>query len=160
MIKSDGSLYVPSDWTGINPYNGRFLKGHQPHNKGKRREEWMSKEGMKASSKGWENIEKHRCKGHPNARKARAKNCVAVRNNGDYRIFEFITKAAEWLGGCPENVRRCCNLNKSRKVCKHDWRPGFNKGADRVNTDHQYKGVRFYYADDPIWQEKIGKDIV
>ena len=160
MIKSDGSLYIPSDWTGINPHNGRFLKGHEPHNKGKHWNEYVSKASQRKMRKGWKNIDKYRCKGHPNANKARAKNCVAVRNNGDYRIFEFITQAAEWVGGCAPNVRRCCRENASRKVCAHDWRPGFNKGADRVNTDHQYKGVRFYYADDPIWQEKIGHDIV
>lgn len=160
MIRSDGSLYIPTDWTGVNPFNGQFLKGHEPHNKGKRWKDYMSEEKQKSAARGWENIEKHRCKGHPNANKARAVNVVAVHNNGDYHIFEFITRAADHVNGNPMNVRRCCRDNQSRKVCKHDWRPGFNKGADRVNTDHQYKGVRFYFADDPIWMDKIGKDIV
>ena len=151
MIKADGSLYIPTDWTRVNPRNGQFMKGHEPHNKGKRREEWMSKEGMKASSKGWENLDKYRCKGHPNANKARAVNVVAVRNNGEYKIFEFIADAARWINGNGVNVRRCCRLNQERHV---------NRKTGKINTDHQYKGVRFYFASDPIWNEKIGHNII
>ena len=32
---SYGELTLPPVWTGINKQNGRFLKGHEPHNKGK-----------------------------------------------------------------------------------------------------------------------------
>lgn len=161
MIRSDGSLYIPSDWTGINPHNGRFMKGHEPHNKGKKWEEYLPKKSQRRMKKGWKNLDKYRnCNGRSDVAGRCKKEVVAVRNNGKYHIFDFVGAAAEWLGGSRENVGRCCRLNASRKECKHDWRPGFNKGADLVNTDHQYKGVRFYFADDPIWMEKIGKDIV
>ena len=158
-IKSDGSLYIPTDWTRVNPKNGQFMKGHEPKNKGRKWDEWASKKSQRSMRKGWKNLDKYRCKEHPNAGRKR-KEVVAVRNNGTHHIFSFIGAAAEWIGGSRENVRRCCRENQSRREKKHDWAPGFSKGTSRVNTDHQYKGVRFYFADDPIWMEKIGHDIV
>ena len=160
-IKSDGSLYIPTDWTRVNPKNGQFMKGHEPKNKGRKWEEWMSKKGQRRSAKGWKNLDKYRnCNGRADTAGRCRKEVVAVRNNGTYQIFSFVGAAAEWIGGNRENVGRCCRENQSRREKKHDWAPGFNKGTSRVNTDHQYKGVRFYFAADPIWQEKIGHDIV
>lgn len=158
-IRSDGSLYIPTDWTRVNPKNGQFMKGHEPKNKGRKWDEWASKKSQRSMRKGWKNLDKYRCKGHPNAGR-KQKEVVAVRNNGEYRIFDYVGAAAEWIGGNRENVGRCCRENQSRREKKHDWAPGFSKGTSRVNTDHQYKGVRFYFAADPIWQEKIGHDIV
>lgn len=161
MIRSDGSLYIPTDWTKHDPRTGRFMKGHEPKNKGKKWDEWMPKASQRKSRKGWKNLDKYRNKnGRPDTAGRCRKAVVAVRNNGTYQMFSFTGPAAEWIGGCRENIGRCCRQNASRKECKHDWRPGFSKGASRVNTDHQYKGVRWYFADDPIWMEKIGKDIV
>lgn len=34
-------LYVEPVWKGYNAVTGRFLKGHVPHNKGKKWDEWM-----------------------------------------------------------------------------------------------------------------------
>ena len=34
-------LYIPPIRPKYNPTNGQFLKGHVPHNKGKKWEEWM-----------------------------------------------------------------------------------------------------------------------
>ena len=39
-------LYVAKERAGRNAVNGRFLKGHTPHNKGKKWSEWM--DGRKA----------------------------------------------------------------------------------------------------------------
>ena len=160
-IRSDGSLYIPTDWTRVNPRNGQFMKGHEPKNKGRKWEEWMPKKSQRRAAKGWKNLDKYRnINGRPDTAGRSRKEVVAVRNNGTYRIFDYVGAAAEWIGGSRENVGRCCRLNQSRREKKHDWAPGFSKGTSRVNTDHQYKGVRFYFADDPIWQEKIGKDIL
>jgi hypothetical protein len=133
------------------------MKGHEPKNKGRKWCEYMSEEGQKRAAKGWKNLDKYRNRnGRPDTAGRFKKEVVAVRNNGTYHIFAYIGLAAEWLGGNRENIGRCCRLNRSRKALKKPW------GADagKVNTDHQYKGVRFYYADDPIWMEKIGKDII
>lgn len=152
MIKSDGSLYIPTDWTHTNPHNGRFMKGHEPHSKGKKWDEWMSKKGQRNSRKGWENLDKYRyCKVHSDLSGKCKKEVVAVRNNGKYHIFGFIGAAAEWLGGRRENISRCCRNNQKRHV---------NQRTGEINTDHQYKGIRWYFASDPIWQEKIGHDII
>lgn len=152
MIKSDGTLYIPPDWTGRNPHNGRFLKGHKPLNKGRKWSEYMSEESQRNSRKGWENLNKYRNRnGRPDTAGRSRRAVVAVRNNGKYHLFNFIGAAAKWLGGSRENICRCCRENRARHA---------NQKTGAVNTDHQYKGVRFYYADDPIWQEKIGHDII
>ena len=152
MIKSDGSLYIPTDWTRINPRNGQFMKGHEPHNKGKKWEEYVPKKSQRRMRKGWKNLDKYRnCNGRADLAGRCKKEVVAVRNNGRYHIFDFIGAAAEWLGGSRENVGRCCRCNQERHV---------NQKTGKINTDHQYKGVRFYFASDPIWQEKIGHDII
>ena len=150
MIKSDGSLYIPTDWTRIDPL-GRFMKGHVPHNKGRKIDEWMSKKGQRNSRKAWKNLVKYRPKVRPDNSGRFRKKVVAVRNNGKYHIFDFIGAAAEWLGGGRENIGRCCRFNQERHV---------NQKTGKVNTDHQYKGIRWYFASDPIWQEKIGHDII
>jgi hypothetical protein len=80
---------------------------------------------------------------------------VAVMDDGSWLLFPYIGPAAEWVGGSRENVGRCCRCNQARKVCKHDWRPGQSKGASRVNTDHRYKGIRFYFESDNEWTRKI-----
>lgn len=152
MIKSDGSLYVPTDWTHINPRNGRFMKGHEPHNKGKKWEEYLPKKSQRRMKKGWKNLDKYRnCNGRPDTAGRSRKMVVAVRNNGKYHIFDFVGAAAEWLGGRRENIGRCCRNNQERHV---------NQKTGKVNTDHQYKGIRWYFASDPVWQEKIGHDII
>ena len=151
MIKSDGSLYIPSDWTGINPHNGRFLKGHEPHNKGKKWEEYVPKKSQRRMRKGWKNLDKHRQTERPDTAGRCRKEVVAVRNNGRYHIFDFLGAAAEWLGGSRENIGRCCRCNQERHI---------NQKTGKVNTDHQYKGIRWYFASDPIWMEKIGHDII
>lgn len=152
MIKADGSLYIPSDWTGRNPFTGRFLKGSEPHNKGKKWEEYVPKASQRKMRKGWKNLDKYRnCNGRPDTAGRCRKQCVAVRNNGRYHIFDYVGAAAEWLGGSRENVGRCCRYNQERHI---------NRKTGKINTDHQYKGVRFYFAEDPIWQEKIGHEII
>lgn len=150
MIRSDGSLYIPQDVTHINARTGRFLKGHEPKNKGKRWDEWMSKKAQRNSAKGWKNLDKHRPTTRPdNAGRCR-KEVVAVHNNGKFHIFPHIGIAGEWIGGSRENVGRCCRSNAERHI---------NRKTGKINTNHQYKGVRFYFASDPIWVEKIGKEI-
>lgn len=151
MIRSDGSLYIPTDWTRKDP-RGRFMKGHVPHNKGKKMNEWMSEESQRNVRKGWENLDKYRnCHGRADNAGRSRKMVVAVHNNGRHHIFRFAGAAAGWLGGSRENICRCCRNNQAR----HE-----NKKTGKINTDHQYKGIRWYFATDPIWQEKIGHDIV
>lgn len=96
-----------------NKVTGRFLKGHVPHNKGKKWSEYMGKRAQKKSAKGWANLDRHRNK-----------------------------------NGSRENVGRCCRYNTARHV---------DKRSGNINTDHRYKGVRWYFEGDPIWVSKISK---
>lgn len=151
-----GELTLPPVWTGINKKTGRFLKGHVPANKGKKWADYMGKRAMKRAAKGWKNLDLHRNK---NGRPATAGRCrkqvIAVTDDGSWLLFPYLGAAAEWIGGNRENVGRCCRCNQAKKVCKHDWRPGQSKGASRVNTDHKYMGIRFYFESDNVWTTKI-----
>ena len=153
---SYGELTLPPVWDGINKQTGRFLKGHVPANKGKKWSEYMGKRAQKRCAKGWKNLDLHRNK---NGRADTAGRCrkqvVAVMDDGSWMLFPYIGPAAEWVGGSRENVGRCCRCNQAKKVCKHDWRPGQAKGASRVNTDHKYMGIRFYFESDNVWTTKI-----
>jgi len=76
-------------------------------------------------------------------------------DDGSWVVFPYISPAAEWVGGSRENVGRCCRMNEKRLVNKIDWRPGQKKGASRINTDHRYKNIRFYFERDSTWTKKI-----
>ena len=143
---SYGELTLPPVWTGINKQNGRFLKGHEPHNKGKKWSEWMSKRGQRKVRKGWQNVLDHRPKTRPDTAGRCRKPVVAIRDDGSWCVFPFLGAAAEWCGGRRENVRRCCQYNSASRV---------NKKTGRINTDHRYMGIRFYYESDNVWTTKI-----
>lgn len=141
-------LYIPPERKDYNLKNGRFLKGHVPFNKGRTWKEWMSKRGRKRSSKGWSNLDKYR----PTARPDNAGRCrkavIAVTDDGRWCWLPHSGKAGKWIGGNRENVARCCRCNLIRHV---------NRKTGAVNTDHKYKGVRFYFESDNIWTTKIKK---
>ena len=139
-------LYLPPDRLGNNPINGQFNKGHIPHNKGRKWSEWVGKRAQKRMMKGWANLDKYRPTTRPdNAGRCR-KEVIAVRDDGTWCCLPFVGAAGEWIGGNRENVRRCCAFNLARHI---------NRKTGKVNTDHRYMGVRFYYESDPIWMDKI-----
>ena len=70
----------------------------------------------------------------------------AVKDDGTWCVLPYIGAAGDWIGGSRENVRRCCQSNRERHV---------NKKTGKVNTDHKYLGVRFYYESDNIWTTKV-----
>lgn len=142
-----GELYLQKEPPRRNPVTGRFQKGHVPANKGKKWSEYMGKRAMKRSAKGWRNLDIHRNK---NGRADNAGRCrkqvIAVMDDGTWKVFSYIGSAGEWIGGTRENVGRCCRLNQERHV---------NRKTGKVNTDHKYNGVRFYFEKDDIWMTKI-----
>lgn len=149
---SYGELTLPPITNGRNPLNGHFLKGHVPANKGKSWSEYMTKRGQKRAMKGWANLDKCRSqRSRPdNAGRCRKK-VIAVTDNGRFTCFQHIGAAAEWCDGLRENVGRCCRMNQSR----HELRNTNGQPLGKVNTDHRYKGVRFYFESDNIWLKKI-----
>jgi len=149
---SYGELSLPPLRTGVNKLNGRFTKGHVPANKGKKWSDYMGKRAQKRAAKGWKNLDLHRNKnGRPDTAGRCRKKVVAVLDDGSWLVFSYLTPAAEWIGGSRENVGRCCRQNNSkRELCKPNGKP-----SGRVNTDHRYLGVRFYFESDNTWLKKI-----
>ena len=149
---SYGELTLPPVWTGINKQNGQFLKGHVPANKGKKWSDYMGKRAMKRAMKGWKNLDIHRNK---NGRADTAGRCrkpvIAITDDGDFRYFSYLDAAAQWCGGSRENVGRCCRLNLSQRPLNDTH----GRPTDKVNTDHKYMGIRFYFESDNVWTTKI-----
>lgn len=151
-----GELTFAPEYKGINKKTGQYLKGHTPANKGKRWDEYMGKRAQKRAMKGWKNLQLHRNKnGRPDTAGRFRKQVIAVMDDGSWLLFPYIGHAADWVGGNRSNIGRCCRSNQSKKVCKHNWRPGQPKGASLVNTDHKYLGIRFYFESDNVWTTKI-----
>ena len=148
-------LYIPPTNNGVNKKNGQFLKGHIPHYKGKRWSEWIGKRKQRRAAKGWKNLEKFRPKERPDNCGRCRKEVIAVFDDGTWKWFPYVGAAAQWIGGSRENVGRCCRYNYRKRICQHDWRPGQGKGASRINTDHRYKGVRWYFNEDDAWTTKV-----
>ena len=143
---SYGELYLPPERKAYNPTNGQFLKGHTPHNKGKRWSEWMSKRGQRKVMRTTTKNLMHRPKSRPDTAARCRVPVVAVRDDGTWCVLPYVGAAGEWVGGCRENVRRCCQCNQARHV---------NKKTGAVNTDHRYMGIRWYFETDNVWTEKI-----
>lgn len=124
------------------------MKGHEPANKGKKWSDYMGKRAQKRASRGWKNLELHRNK---NGRADNSGRCrkpvIAVLDDGSWKYFEYIAPAAEWVGGSRENVGRCCRCNAEHH---------HNRKTGKVNTDHRYMGVRFYFENDE-WTTKINQ---
>lgn len=149
---SYGELTLPPVWTGINKQTGRFLKGHVPANKGKKWSEYMGKRAQKRAMKGWKNLDLHRNKnGRAETAGRLRKQVVAVMDDSSWLVFPCIVSAAEWVGGSRENVGRCCRCNQTKKVLNNTH----GKPTSRVNTDHRYMGIRFYFETDNVWTTKI-----
>lgn len=141
-----GELYIEPQRGDRNALTGRFIKGIIPHNKGKKWSDYMGKRAIRRAAKGWKNVMEHRPKHRPdNAGRCR-KQVIAVMDDGTWKHLAYIGSAAKWIGGSRENVGRCCRFNASKRK---------NLKTGNINTDHKYKGVRFYFESDPIWMDKI-----
>ena len=139
-------LRLPDKPLQRNPLNGRFLKGHTPANKGKKWSEFMSKRGQRKAKKGWKNLVLYRADRSPEAgRKKKA--VIAVNDTGKFLFFPSVSEAGSLLGISHDNISRCCRDNQARKQGRNG----------NVNTNHKYKGIRFYFENDPVWTEKINQ---
>lgn len=157
-------LYIPlikPKPKGYNPANGRFLKGHVPFNKGKNWDEVMPKRSQRRAKRGWKNLEKYRPTSRPDTAGRCRKQTVALTDDGRFFVFGYLGAAAEWLQRktgehCSrENIGRCCRENESRKPLSRPWSKRNGKEGDKQpNTDHRYKGIRWYFEGDPTWMEK------
>lgn len=139
-------LYLPPVFEPKNTEQGRFKKGNVPHNKGKKWSEWMGKRAQKRAAKGWKNLELHRPTRSENAGR-RKRPIIAVMDGGNWLWLPDARKAQTWIGrGDKNNINRCCKFNESKRV---------NLRNGKVNTDHRYMGIRFYFETDDAWTTKI-----
>lgn len=146
-----------------NKTNGRFAKGHTPHNKGKKWSEFMSEQGQRNSKKGWNNLELHRPTKRPDTAGRCRKPVVAINLFGKLFVFPDTKKAAEFLvGGCRANISHCCRCNHNGlKPTYKPFAKKLGKKPTKTNTDHSYMGLRWYFeADIDIWKDKVMKDFV
>lgn len=141
-----GELRLPPLNNKINVVNGRFMKGHIPANKGRKWNEYMSKRAQKRCARGWKNLEKYRPQHRPDTAGRCKKQVVAIMDDGTFRVFPFLGAAAIFVGGLRENVGRCCRENASHHK---------NKKTGRINTEHRYMGIKWYYESDPQWVKYI-----
>lgn len=144
-----GELYLAPERPKRNAVTGRFMKGHVPANKGKKWCEYMGKRAQKRAANGWKNVDLYRNKnGRADTAGRSRKQVIAVMDDGTWKHFSYVGSAGEWIGGSRENVGRCCRFNQERHV---------NRKTGKVNTDHKYNGVRFYFESDDIWLKKIAR---
>lgn len=96
--------------------NGQFLKGHEPHNKGKKWCEWMDMRKAKRIIR----IAKQNLKPNMNLGGHNKKKVVLITEDGRWFCFESATKAAEILNLCRRNITHCCQ-GKRKKCGKYQW---------------------------------------
>lgn len=137
---------VPHVINGIDTKTGCFAKGHVPANKGKKWSDYMGKRAQKRAAKGWANLDKYRPTSRPDTAGRCRKKVVALFDNGHFKVFGFVGQAAKEFDGSRENVGRCCRLNSNPQV---------NKKTGKLNTDHRYLGIRWYFESDDVWTHKI-----
>lgn len=98
------------EYQARNLLTGRFLKGHKPHNRGKKMEEYMSPAKIrKVKRVGMRNLKGRSDIGGWNKRQV-----LALLDDGSYFLFSSATKAAEMTHLERRNITRCC-----QKKCKH-----------------------------------------
>jgi len=92
--------------------NGRFLKGHVPHNRGKKWSEWLDgRKQRKIRRIGLKNLEG---KGRMDLGGWNARKVVALREDGKPFIFSSASEAGRITGLIGRNIIRCC-----QGKCKH-----------------------------------------
>ena len=99
-------LYIPIERPQYNPTNGQFLKGHVPHNKGKKWEDYMDMRKAKRVIR----IAKQNLKPNMNIGGWNKKAVVAVDMEGNVvGWFESAMDAEKKTGICKRNINSVCN---------------------------------------------------
>lgn len=111
-----------------NPINGRFLKGHVPHNKGKKWSEWMDGRKQKKVRR----ILKKNIHGRHNIGGWNKRAVIMLDNEGNHAYFESSAAAGRATGITARNIRYVCDKKR-----KHAG------------------GYRWFWFDDNDWTEYI-----
>lgn len=119
-----GELYLPPESDHVNKKNGQFMKGHIPHNKGKKWSEWLDGRKQKKIIR----IAMKNLKCNPNIGGWNKRQVIGIDKNDHWSVFESGDDAGRKFNINSRNIRRCCQTQKGN------------------NT---YYGIRFFWADDP-----------
>lgn len=98
-------LYIPPKVVSV---DGRFKKGHTPHNKGKKWTDYMDGRKKRRILK---NLELGRLKGNCHLAGANAKKIVGIKN-GKFYVFESSEDAGRKLNICARNIRSVCQSKR------------------------------------------------
>ena len=111
-----------------NAKNGRFLKGHEPFNKGKKMTEYLSEEKI---NKLKSNLKRT---GRSNIGGGNKVKIIAIKN-GEFSVFESSTKAANLLNLHASNIIKCCQKKRNSTG-----------------------GIQFFYEKDNDWINFLNKE--
>ena len=116
----------------FNPFNGQFVKGITPHNKGKKWNEWMDQNKQEQVLK---NLHRN---GNPNIGGNNARKIIGIKN-GKFCAFESSKDAERKLKINSRNIRSCCH--KKRKFAG-GWQWFFendNEWIKLIEDDNNHK---------------------
>lgn len=124
-------LYIPIERPTRNLVNGRFLKGHTPHNKGKKlkfHSRWSKRRCLK-------NLEKGRSMPHKTSAGMNRKSVVAIKNRQLFAVYPSSNDAGRKTGVCSRNIRSCCS-GKRKSAGGYQWfLESDNTWCDLVNME-------------------------
>jgi hypothetical protein len=99
-------LYIPIERPQYNPINGQFLKGHVPHNRGKKMKDYLDEETIKRIKEvGIKNL-----KSNLKVCGWNKKSIIAM--DDDNKILGWFSSsydAEKKTGICARNIRKTCN---------------------------------------------------
>ena len=100
-----------------NRQNGQFLKGHIPHNKGKKWTDYMDMRKAKRVIRiGMKNLQR----GNPDIGGWNKRKVVAITDSGEWYGFNSAAEASRKFGLCRENISKCC-AGKRKKCGPYRW---------------------------------------
>ena len=147
-------LYIEQTRPERDLTNGRWLPGHKAPNKGMKRTDFMSaRNDRKLKRMGAERFRKLKRSESSGVPKRRV---IAIDSDWHFSAFSSIGEAGRMLGLSRHNIGRCARENEKKRIKTRPWGNGITKNeGGSINTDHKYKGIRFYFDDDEIWTTKI-----
>lgn len=101
-------LYIAPSRPNKNPINGRFVKGSTPHNKGRKWDDWMSKEAQARLREALKTTGRPRMDIGGWNKKA----VIMVDKDGNHAWFESSLAAEKATGVRARNIRHCCNKQR------------------------------------------------
>ena len=108
--------FTAKGYPARNAQNGQFLKGHIPHNKGKK---WSNYMDMRKAKRIIRIAKKNLLPGNPNIGGWNKKKVVMVTSKGNWVVFESATEAASKMGLERRNISHCCEGKRQR--CGGRW---------------------------------------